>query len=330
MIRLIKLTLILATLYGGYWFVGRNQVQTRLETALTNLNAGPYNLTFDSLSTRGFPSRFDTTITNLQFDDPASGTGWSADPFQLFALSYRPNEVIAYFPQEQEFRINGQPFTLRTIDMRASGKIAANTALSFLNATITMELPRLQTPTGTEFSMARLLAAVRLTPETTEQYDLYLNAEELSLPADLRQRIDPQSTLPAAIQSLRFDSDLTLNTPIALNRSTEIDPKITTLQITEFALSWGDVSLVVIGDLTPDATGRLNGSLTLTARNWQTLLDLIIATGALTEDRRAFALTVAENIDETPHINDTLTATVSFVDGEMSLSGLPLGSAPRF
>lgn len=327
---LIALALLLAALYSGYWFIGRAQVETRLHTALQDLDAGPYALRFDSLNTRGFPSRFDTTITNLRFEDPANGTAWAADPFQFFALSYRPNEVIALFPPEQTLTLNGQTVTLLTQDMRASGKVAANTALTFQNATVTMDTPRLQLADGAQYAMARLLAAMRLSPDTTDQYDVFFETELLSLPENLRRQIDPHDALPETIQHLRFDSDVTLNAPIALNGAEGTTPKITHLFVTEFALSWGDVSMVVIGEVTPDANGLLNGSVTLTARNWETLLDLAIAAGSLTEDQRSFAQTIGANIDETPHIDDTLTATLTITDGQMSLSGLPLGAAPTF
>lgn len=70
--KLIVFALVAATLYGGYWFVGRSQIQTQLTLALEDADAGAYDVGYGSLKTRGFPSRFDTTITEFEFTDPAT------------------------------------------------------------------------------------------------------------------------------------------------------------------------------------------------------------------------------------------------------------------
>lgn len=326
--KLIVLVVVAASLYGGYWFVGKSQIQTRLSEALTQVDAGDYDLSYDTLRTRGFPSRFDTTITNLQVSDPAALVDWSAPTFQLFALSYRPNEVIAVFPNEQTLTIDGEVFTLFTNDMRASGKVRPNGALDFQTATVEMDNPRIRTVQGAELAMASVLAAMRLTPDTSQTYDAFLEARAIVLPEDIRRLIDPQNLQPPVIGSVRFDSDVTLTTPIALN-SQGNPPQIETLSIKEFGLTWGDMSVSAIGDVTPDAGGVLNGSISLSARNWQQALDLAVSTGTVNADRRFLVTEIASNLDETPHIPDTLTVTLTIKDGNMALGAFPLGPAPR-
>ncbi|SMX36858.1 DUF2125 domain-containing protein [Octadecabacter ascidiaceicola] len=326
--KLIALVVISATLYGGYWFVGRSQIQSKLTEALIEINAGDYDLTYDTLSTKGFPSRFDTTITNLEFSDPLSATSWTAPIFQLFALSYRPNEVIAVFPHEQTLTVAGEVFTLLTNDMRASGKVRASAALAFQTATIEMDYPRIRTEEGAELAMASILAAMRLTPETVQTYDLFLEARSIELPEDVRRLIDPQNLQPPIIQSLRFDSDIDLTAPIELNGNTASPIELSAVSIKEFALAWGEVSVSAIGDVTPDEMGLLNGSFSISARNWQQILDLAVATGAIPEEQRLLIVGMASNIDETPHVPDTLTTTLSITDGQMMLGPIPLGVAP--
>ncbi|AKS45183.1 hypothetical protein SAMN05444287_0275 [Octadecabacter temperatus] len=326
--KLIALVVVAATLYGGYWFVGRSQIQSKLSEALVDIDAGDYDLTYDTLHTKGFPSRFDTTITNLEFNDPLTATSWAAPIFQLFALSYRPNEVIAVFPNEQTLTVDGEVFTLLTNDMRASGKVRANATLAFQTATIEMDYPRIRTEEGAELAMASILAAMRLTPETIQTYDLFLEARSIELPEDVRRMIDPQNQQPAIIQSLRFDSDIDLSAPIELNGANTDPIGLEAISIKEFALAWGEMSLSAIGDVTPDATGLLNGSFSISARNWQQLLDLAVATGSIPEERRLLIVGMAANIDETPHVPDTLTATLTITDGQMALGPIPLGAAP--
>lgn len=326
--KLIALVVVAALLYSGYWFVGRSQIEDRMTLALEQANDGSYDISYSSLKTRGFPSRFDTTITDFQFSDPATGTQWSAPLFQLLALSYRPNEVIAIFPPEQSFTVNGTPVALITDDMRASGKVRANASLSFQDATITMDAPRFVTNHGAELAMANVLVATRLTPGTTQSYDIFLEAHSIKLPENIRRFIDPGNLQPPLIDNLRFDSDVRLSTPLELNTTTGIAPQIEMLSIKEFALSWGDMSVTAIGDVEPDENGMPDGSISVSARNWQQGLDLAVANGMVDANRKFLVTEIASNLDETPHIPDTLTLTLTISNGTMSLGGLPLGRVP--
>lgn len=325
--KLIAFAVIAATLYGGYWYVGRGQVEQLMQQTLADIDAGPTDLSYGSLNTIGFPSRFDTTITDLEFADPAIPMIYSAPMLQIFALSYAPNEVIAVFPPEQTLSVNGTQYTLVSQNMRASGKVRPNGSLAFQTATVEVDNPRIRTQAGSELALTRILAAMQLTPETTQTYDVFLDAAGLILPEDIRRLIDPQNQQPAVIQSLRFDSDVTLSAPIALNGGDAV-PQIETLAISEFALTWGDMSLSAIGDVIPDAAGVLDGSITISARNWQQALDLAVSTGAVKADRKFLFTEIANTLDETPQVRDTLTITLAITGGEMTLGGFNLGPAP--
>lgn len=326
--KLIALIVVLTMLYGGYWFVGRSQIQSRLTDAIVQVDASEMNVTYASLATRGFPSRFDTTVTDLVIEDPNARVRWETPIFQLLALSYQPNNVRAYFPEEQVFIIDGARYTLFTNAMVARGHVSASAALAFQQAELELLNPRLRTEGGEELTLERLFAAMRLTPDTTQSYDVFFEARSIVLPENIRNLIDPQGLQPPIMQSLRLDSDLVLSDPIELNRAYAVALSITNLSIKEFALAWGEMSVSVIGDVAPDDAGVLDGSITISARNWQQALDLAVASGALKNDRIFLLTEIAKNFDETPQILDTLTVTFSIVNGEMALGGFALGPAP--
>lgn len=328
--RLAFVVAVLAALYGGYWFVGRAQVEKLLTNAAAEINASNVEFSYQSLRTRGFPSRFDTTITDLVFADPANALRWEAPFFQLFALAYRPNEVIAVFGNEQTVTIDGETFTLFTRDMRASGKVRANTVLSFLNTTVTMDNPRLRTTEGAELAMASLLAAARLTPDTDESYDIYLEARSIVLPEHMRTLLDPDELLPALIQGIRLDTTASFDLPIELNGEAGRPSRLETLTIKEIGIDWGDMAISAIGDIETDAAGFAIGTVTLSARNWQQALDIMTAAGLIEADIAMTYRNLASGMDETPHIPDTLTVTLVLSGGQMRLGPLPLGPAPRF
>ncbi|SLN51010.1 DUF2125 domain-containing protein [Pseudooctadecabacter jejudonensis] len=324
-LALIAFAVIAAALYGGYWFVGRAQVETHLTEALDQANEGPYDVSYTSLNTRGFPSRFDTTVVDFKFADPATGTTWSAPVFQLLALAYRPNEVIAVFPPEQTIGFAGQDYQVMTNDMRASGRVRPSTALEFQNATVTLDNPRIRSEDGAELAMAQAIAAMRLSPDTTQTYDVFAEMRSIVLPENTRRFLDPQGTLPQLIQNLRIDSDVTLSQPLQLNANEDTPPQIDAITLTELSLNWGDIALTAIGEAAPNQNGALDGSVTVTTRNWETVITLGVANGMIDADRRFLVTEIVRNLDETPHIDDTLTLTLRVTDGQMSIGNFPIG-----
>lgn len=324
--KLTILVAVLAVLYGGYWFVGRSQVENGLTFAISEIDAGDVTLTYDTLNTRGFPSRFDTTIETLVFEDPVSATKWEAPWLQIFALAYNPTEVIAVFPPEQSITVNGETFTLFSNDMRASGDVRANAALSFQQAVLTADNPRLRTQDGAEIAMASLRTAMRQSPGEDQSYDLFLDARSIVLPEAIRAAIDPDGTMPPMIRDIRLDGTLGLSDEIALN--SDAAPQLDAATIKEFGIDWGDISLSAIGDVVADANGLAEGSITLSARNWEQALDLAVTAGAIAEGVDETYATMASTFNETPQIPDTLTVTLTFADGATRLGSLPIGPAP--
>ena len=87
---LIWLTVILAGLWGGWWLVGSRGVEAAARGWFDAEVAQGRVATYETLAVRGFPSRFDVTVTAPRLSDPARGIGWQAPFVQVFSLSYKP------------------------------------------------------------------------------------------------------------------------------------------------------------------------------------------------------------------------------------------------
>ena len=111
---------LLAALYGGYWFIGQSQIERRAEAALADLEARGWDVAYSDLSTTGFPSRFDTTVSDIALTSPDGGIAWAAPFVQVFALSYRPNRIIAAWPDMQSLAVGGQRLDIAAQGLRAS------------------------------------------------------------------------------------------------------------------------------------------------------------------------------------------------------------------
>ncbi|WP_439117971.1 DUF2125 domain-containing protein, partial [Nereida ignava] len=84
---IIGACLAAAVLWAGYWFVGSTAAERGAKAWFADRSAQGWVADYDSIETRGFPSRFDTTINALELADPRTGWAWSAPFFQVFALS---------------------------------------------------------------------------------------------------------------------------------------------------------------------------------------------------------------------------------------------------
>ncbi|WP_377508420.1 DUF2125 domain-containing protein [Octadecabacter sp. R77987] len=327
--RLIWIVGIFALLYGGYWFVGRSGIQTGAETVLTDMRDDGWTVDYTDLSTRGFPSRFDTTLTDVTLFDPATLSGWTGDWLQVFALSYRPNEVIALFPPDQTLTLGGEEFRLESSDMRASAAVRAATNLPFDRATLDMQAPRLNGPDDAwQIAASRILIALRDTRVATNTYDFFAEVESLALPRDIRLMLDPDAALPQAIRLARLDGNLSLSHPVD-RFAGDAPVNVTGISLREFALGWGDLEFRAVGDIVADASGFASGNVTLTLRRWQEVLDLLVRAGMVQENASFTIAAMAQNMDATPDDPDLLTLKVTMANGLMNIGGLPVGTAPQ-
>jgi hypothetical protein len=96
--RLTILVAVMALIYSAYWFIRATATERGARGALDNLTQQGWDISYASLNTRGFPSRFDTTFNEIDLSAPDGSIRFSAPFVQTMSLSYQPNHVIAAFP----------------------------------------------------------------------------------------------------------------------------------------------------------------------------------------------------------------------------------------
>lgn len=304
---------LLAALYGGYWFVGSSQVEARAREALADLRAQGWQVDYASLDTRGFPSRFDTTVTDLALASPDGRLSWEAPFLRVFALSYRPNRVIAAWPPEQSLTLAGQRLDIAAEGLRGSAAVDLSPDLPLADARLESGPMTVASAAGWELGLDRLLAAIRPAGPEPAAYDVFLEAEGLRPPA-----------LGARLGLLRLDGQVTLDAP--LDRTLAAPPRLLGLSLRELRLAQGAAALAATGDLAPDERGFLAGTLTLRAENWRDLLALLESAGLLVHDQAPF---LAGALEELAGGQDDIEVPVTFRDGQVEALGLVLLQAPR-
>ncbi|MCC7321135.1 MAG: DUF2125 domain-containing protein [Rubellimicrobium sp.] len=319
---------ILAAGWSGYWFVAAQAARGGAEAIVSELRDGGWQVSYSDLSTRGFPSRIDTTLSDLALADPATGIGWNAPFLQVFALSYRPNEIIAAWPEEQTIALPGQTLTVRAEGLMASARVGVATDLPLEQATVQSGLITLASDAGWQGGASHLLAAFRRAPGVDgappdpASYDIFADLAEIALPVDLLARLDPGTGTPAVAGRARLDAGVRLDAPLA--RGTE--PGILGIVLRDLRGEWGPASIALRGEVAPDAAGLAEGRVEVELRNWPLLLDLMSATGLVPAERADMlrnALSLAAQGDR------SLSAALTLGGGMVSLGFVPLGPAPR-
>lgn len=319
---LTALVAILATLWGGYWFIGSSAVEKGAIQLLADIRADGLEVNYSALGTRGFPNRFDTTISDPELTYLPNGIGWQAPFFKLFALSYRPNHLIALWPDTQRLILPQGVVDITTEDMRASLVLEPDTGLALDRSRLQIDTLSVTPESSAPTLVERAYLATRQATARAFAHDLALEIEGITLPADLRQQLDGSGHLPQRMSGLNIDATLQFNAPISLQDQL---PKLTEITFRTAEARWDALSLGLSGTLKADNWGYAEGTLQLESDNWRAVFEVLAETG-LVDPVWEGAIEPLANADGNP---DTLNTSLRFANGTVYFGPLALGPSPR-
>jgi hypothetical protein len=326
--KLLALIIIAALAYSGYWYVGSRTVQNAMESWFEDRRTEGWVADYSALKTRGYPSRFDTTIRDLELADPDTSVAYSAPFLQLFALSYQPNHLIAVWPPQQSFAAPDGKADVTSELMRASLKFKPSTALELDNVNFETEGLVVTTAEGTTLVGATQVA-VRTTPAQVNTYDIYAQSQDVTLPDTIRTWLDPADFLPAKLGDMTIDATAGFDRAWDKRAIEDQRPQPTSLDLKLVEAGWGDITVKITGDLEIDAAGIPTGELAVKAENWQQMLGLAETAGILPGRMRPLAESMLGAVAGLSGNPNTIDAALTFKNGFVSLGPLPLGRAPK-
>jgi hypothetical protein len=305
--KLTWAVVIVAALWAAYWAAGAFAVRRGLTAFLEDQRAQGAEVAWSDLSVAGFPNRFDVTLTDPAFADPASGTGWRAPFVQLMALSYQPQHYIAVWPHEQTLTLGGEQIPVTSQDMRAS--VVFSPGPSFVLNRTTL--------------VAQALSALGASAGELRFGTMRDAADELAhrVGFEALDVVLPGVSAPVG----RVHLDATAAFDRRIDRFLR-DPQPTRLDLRDLSLAAGASSVIVTGTLTGTGAGHAEGELKVVAQGWRGLLDLAVEAGLLPEANRPITETALRLLSAD---SDRIETALTFADGRMSLGPLPLGPAPR-
>lgn len=327
--RLVGLVLVAAVLYGGYWVVGSRATLAGAKQALAQMKADGI-ADYADVSIRGFPSRFDLTIDQPRLRSLDGWVEWAAPFAQIFALSYRPNHVIAVLPQSQTLNLGGAPLEVTSDDMRASAVFGASTALPLDHAQTVAKAMTVTDAQGDGLGITELRAAARTADSARNRYDIAVEASGMTAIGAAGPLWAVVAGDAAAKGWIKAQTTATFDRSLD-RQAAEGGVRMTDLQVTGLQVSYGQLDLQGSGALVISPEGEPEGKLDLAVKGWQGLPQVMVQTGMInpeaapTVTKVLMALSIGSGGTE-----GTLRLPLTMTGGQMSLGPVPLGPAPRF
>ena len=324
--RMLVVILVCCVAYSAYWVVGSRGAQSGIAAWFKDRRGEGWQAEYADLTLRGFPNRFDSTLTAPVLADPDSGLMWQAPFLQLFALSYRPNHVIAVWPNSQRFATPTQTYDITSSDMRASLVLLPETNLPLDRVRFVSDTIEITSDSGARTALGGVQMAISRVQTTTQTYRFTVNADGLvpPLPAGLAVN----TPLPDHLDTLRGDITVAFSRPWDITAISASRPQPTHIDLKLAEAKWGGLELQFAGTLDVDAAGQPSGKITVKARNWRDIVQLAVGLGWLPSGlakRLEQGLSLASGLSGNA---ETLDIPLSFGGGLVSLGPIPIGPSP--
>ncbi|MEE9426846.1 MAG: DUF2125 domain-containing protein [Paracoccaceae bacterium] len=327
--KLIIIIVSLGVLWGGYWFVGSNAVEKGLTSWLSDTSNRGWVAKFSALNTKGFPNRFDTTFNDLKVEIGNGDLTWAVPFFQIFALSYKPNHIIAVWPNEQTLLLPKQRLAITSDRMRGSIKFRPETALTLSRSSVEISNFHVQSNLGWSTSAETGQFNTRQSEEITDAHDVVLQTLKLRLSDQFMSFLDPEHKLPDQFEAVKVELSMGFDGPWDRLAIEQKRPNLTGVGVKNLQIVWGELEFSATGKLTTDTQGFLSGKLEITAQNWRGIYKILVRMGLIQGSFMGAVEGFLQIMALETEDPDLLVADWVFQDGRMRLGAIPLGPAPR-
>ncbi len=328
--RILLAVVVLAAVgWSAFWWIVAGREEAGIEKWLEDRAAEGWVAEAESVETKGFPNRIDTTLTALELADPATGVAWTAPFLQLFRLSYEPNHYIVVWPDTQTIASPHQRVTVSTSDARGSFVFLPGTNLTLDRLSVATKSVALSSDAGWQATFEEARLATRPSERIEGLIDIALEARNIRPANAALAALADAGVVPGTLEFITLDASLGFDGTWDRSAIEDARPNPTRLKLTKFQSKWGELELWLAGDLNVDSAGVLSGEVTVKAKNWREMLALAQAIGWVPEsfaDTLESGLSLVATLAGSP---STLDVPLTITNGQVSLGPIPLGQAPR-
>lgn len=326
---LMRSIVLLALIWSGWWTLSGFGLRQGVATWFDTQGARGWQADYSDISGGGFPLRQETLITAPALADPANGTAWRADWLRLSSPVLWPGDQTITFPQtRQRLSYFDQTIALFAEDMRARLNLAPGTALELREMSLSSGPWHLQDAEQQQLAAQDLtLSMIQSTDPAT--YDITARINRLRPGDELRKVAQRVNSLPEAFQTLALQMQVRFERPWDRAALETSRPQPRAIDLTLADIHWGALRLQAAGAVTLDDQGIPTGKVALKAENWQEMLAVAKASGAVPDSVLNTVETGLGLLAGLSGNSQSLDLKLGFKNGFVTLGPIPLGPAPR-
>ncbi|WP_299723968.1 DUF2125 domain-containing protein [uncultured Tateyamaria sp.] len=326
--KVIIAAAVLALLWCGWWWAASSTLQNGTRAWFEARGSEGWQAELGAVTGGGFPTRLQANLSDIALADPQAGLAIRTATLGISTPTHWPGDVTVRLDEGPI--VLASPVGRSTLTMR-EGVMALNlhpgTALELEALGWTAQDWQVEDASGTQMQADSLTLTMTQTDGPT--YDFEARADAFAPGDATRAQLRLPDTFPRAFDSLTMRATVTFDK--AWDRRTldtaRPQPRRIALHLAE--ARWGDLNLNFAGDMVVDAGGIPDGTLSIQAENWRTMLDFAQVSGALPPALRNQAETILRVLAEASGNPDTLDVDLTLRDGAIYLGFLPIAPAPR-
>lgn len=326
--KIIIAVVLLALAWSGWWWAASSALQNATTAWFDARAAEGWQAELGAVNGGGFPTRLQANLAGIAVADPDAGLAIETATLGISTPTYWPGDVTVTLDEGPI--VLASPVGRSTLTM-TGGIMALNlhpgAALELEALGWTSGPWRVDDANGTQMQADSLTLTMTQTDGPT--YEFVARADAFAPGDATRAQLRLPDGFPRAFDSLTMRATVTFARPWdrrALD-SARPQPRQVALHLAE--ARWGDLNLNFAADLTVDAAGLPDGTLSMQAENWRTMLDFAQASGTLPPALRQQAETILQTLAQASGNPDTLDVDLTLRDGTIYLGFIPLAPAPR-
>ncbi|UWR23114.1 DUF2125 domain-containing protein [Sulfitobacter sp. S190] len=329
--RLLGILVAVFAIWGLWWWIATGAMLGGVQTWLNQQRTMGLTADVETTERAGFPLRIGADLTDLALGDPATGSTARVPDLRMSSPIYWPGFLTVTLPQDTIYLSGPRAeATLTAMDARADLRLRPGARLQMQSARITAAPITLNLVEGRLLDISEVDIVAQQAQDDARTYALRANATDLAPGSVLRQALRLPEAWPAQFETLRVDMDVTFDQPWDRGALAGPRPQPRAILLRQAEAQWGALRIALTADLVVDAQGVPTGTANITAQNWERMLDLAEAGGAITADVRSGIAQALSLLSRMNGSDDTLDLEITLEDGRMQMGFIPLGNAPRF
>ena len=336
MARLLKWSVILVVLFvagwSAYWFVTAQGQEKGFQAWLDQQRKQGWLAEASSVEVAGYPLDFRMQARDIALSDPRTGWAWKAPLLIAESAADTPTRIAVTWPGEQIIGVPGDRVDIASARMETLLDLRPGPSMELREVSGDIEALSITARSGWKAGAEALdlniaERAENLGPQ--HAYDLRLVGTKLQLPKEIVAAIDPTGWLRPSVDTLTVKGHAAFDDPLDRLTLEQGRLALRAMTIREAGFEWGDMRLVLKGNIEVDDDGYPVGEIRIEAREWRQMIRLARNTGLIDREIARQATSAIEFVTSLTGSGDSLSFPMGLSGGKLRIGPFAVAQAPR-